>query len=214
MKNAKFSTRDFAMLAFIVVLLLGILYYMMFYKPLQADLASLATQSSQLSDQIDAATAKVGRKKTMQDELSVILSQPKFQITEIAPYDNKDVVLNMLNGILGRSDNYSLSFADPAIGQDGTVRRTVNMSFKCESYEAAKVILRDLTNSKWRCMVNNCTITADGSEAREEKVILVESHQEGEVVEEEEKDAELNIMQNGISVATTITFFESTKLAK
>ena len=43
------------------------------------------------------------------------------EITEIAPYDNKEVVLNQLYGILGRTQDYSLSFTDPDVQEDGTV---------------------------------------------------------------------------------------------
>ena len=149
--------------------------------------------------------------KKMQEELNVILSQPKFQITEIAPYDNKNVVLNMLNGILGRSLRYSLSFTDPAINSDGTVRRDVSMQFTCKDYESAKIIIRDLTKSNWRCMVRNCTISDAGPYIP----------QDGEVVDipvaeedEEDNDTGANIMKNSVSVSATITFFESTQLTK
>ena len=212
MKLGKLNNRDMAMLGFVVILLIGILYYTGFYKPTQEELASLADQSVSLDEQIGVATSKVGKMKKMQEELNVILAQPKFQITEIAAYDNKDVVLNMLNGVLGRTDDYSLSFTDPKVGEDGTVRRNVSMNFNRESYEAAKVVIRDLTKSKWRCMVSNCTITATGEEAESEKVMVIKDKDAEE--EEEEEDDLNNIMQNRVSVGATITFFESTKLAK
>lgn len=209
MKMNKMGNREIAMLIFMVLILVSVLYYMGFYKPTQEEMASLATQSVELDDQINAATMKVGKMKQMQQELDVILAQPKFQITEIAPYDNKDVVLNMLNGVLGRTDDYSLSFTDPAVNGDGTVRRNVTMSFNSESYEAAKVVIRDFTKSKWRCMVSNLTFDASGSDARAEKVLVFDKD-DAEI----EEDDDRNIMQDEIAVTTTITFFESTKLSK
>ena len=121
----------------------------------------------------------------MQAELDEIFARPESEITEIAPYDNKEVVLNQLYGILGRTTDYSLNFTDPDVQEDGTVRRNISMSFHCESYEAAKNVIRDLTDSQWRCLVSNLSISC------------------------EDRD----MMQYGVTVTATITFFEHTNLS-
>ena len=211
MKMAKLSSRDIVMIVLVGLILASVLYYMGFYKPYQTELADLTAQAAAVDDEIEVAIAKDAQMKKMQEELNVILSQPKFQITEIAPYDNKNVVLNMLNGILGRSLQYSLSFTDPSINNDGTVRRDVSMEFTCKDYESAKIIIRDLTKSTWRCMVRNCSITDNGPYEDETE----EVHPAPVVsVDEEDKDKGANIMENSVSVSATITFFESTQLTK
>ena len=213
MKITKFSTRDIVMVVFLVVFLIGVLYYMGFYKPLQADLASITSQTVQTDDQINQAMNKAAEMKRMRDELDVILSQPKFQITEIAPYDNKNIVLNMLNGVLGASEEYSLSFTDPEIEEGGTVRRDVSMNFSCRDYDSAKIILRNLTKSNWRCLVRNVSINADGSVA--EHLDEDEKKELEEKTEDEDKAYDENdLMMTPVSVSATITFFESTKLTR
>ena len=185
MKKAKLTARESIMLVFLVVLLICVGYYMGFYTPLQNELASIAAQSANCDTQIATAMAKVGKMNTMQEELDEIFSRPADEITEIAPYDNKEVVLNQLYGILGRTSEYSLNFTDPAVQDDGTVRRNISMSFRCESYADAKEVIRDLTDSQWRCLVSNLSIVSpDG-----------------------------DMMQTGVTVAATITFFEHTDLA-
>ena len=179
----KLSGRESVMLVFLVVLLVGVGYYLGFYKPLQADLARVQSQSADLDMAITTATARASSMKSMQEELDEIFSRPKDQITEIAPYDNKEVVLNMLYGILGRTQDYSLSFTDPEVREDGTVRRNISMNFTCETYQAAKAVIRDLTDSNWRCLVSGCAIAS-----------------------------ETNLMEEPVTVNMTITFFESTKL--
>lgn len=185
MKKAKLSGRESLMLVFLVVLLIGVGYYMGFYTPLQNELASIATQSAETDSQITTAMAKVSKMDTMQAELDEILARPAEEITEIAPYDNKEVVLNQLYGILGRTQDYSLNFTDPDVQKDGTVRRNISMNFHCESYADAKEVIRDLTDSQWRCLVSNLAITCD----------------------------EDNMMEQGVTVTATITFFEHTGLA-
>ena len=69
---------------------------------------------------------------------------------------------------------------------DGTVRRNISMNFTCANYNAAKAILRDLTDSQWRCLVSNLAIVAE----------------------------EDNLMKNAVTVNATITYFEHTDLAE
>ena len=184
MKKSKLTARESVMLVFLVVLLIGVGYYMGFYTPLQNELASISTQCSNIDTQITTAAAKIGKMDDMQAELDEILSRPADEITEIAPYDNKEVVLNQLYGILGQALDYSLNFTDPDVQKDGTVRRNISMSFRCADYESAKAIIRDLTDSHWRCLVSNLSINSDAG----------------------------NMLENGVTVSATITFFEHTGL--
>lgn len=184
MKKSKLSARESAMLVFLLVLIIGVGYYMGFYTPLQKELASIAAQSNDIDTQITTSMAKVGKMNEMQEELDEILSRPANQLTEIAPYDNKEVVLNQLYGILGQTQDYSLNFTDPDVQSDGTVRRNISMTFHCADYEAAKAVISDLTSSHWRCLVSNLSITSDDG----------------------------NMLEQGVTVTATITFFEHTGL--
>ena len=185
MKKTKLTARETIMLAFLVVLLVGVVYYMFFYTPLQEEMASIASQSADCDTQINTSLAKVKKIDEMQAELDEIFSRPADEITEIAPYDNKEVVLNQLYGILARTKEYSLNFTDPDVQDDGTVRRNISMTFKCDSYEAAKNVISDLTDSQWRCLVSNLTIACEDGD----------------------------VMQLPVTVTATITFFEHTDLA-
>lgn len=185
MKKVKLTARETVMLVFLVVLLVGVIYYMGFYTPLQEELASIANQSSQVDSEISTAMVKVNSMDAMQAELDEILSRPADEITEIAPYDNKEVVLTQLYGILGQAQDYSLNFTDPKVEDDGTVRRNISMSFSCANYTAAKAIIKDLTDSQWRCLVSNLSIVANGDD----------------------------LLSSPVTVSATITFFEHTGLS-
>lgn len=184
MKKSKLSLRETAMLVFLLVLIIGVSYYMFFYTPLQDELTAIAVQSSECDTAMTTSMSKIKKMDDMQAELDEIFARPADEITEIAPYDNKEVVLNQLYGILGRTSDYSLNFTDPQVQPDGTVRRNISMSFHCDSYEAAKDVIRDLTDSQWRCLVSNLAISCDDGD----------------------------MMSNGVTVTATITFFEHTGL--
>lgn len=184
MKKSKLTAREGAMLVFLLVLLIGVGYYLGFYVPLQEELSSIAIQSNNIDTQITTSLAKVGKMNKMQTELDEILSRPAAELTEIAPYDNKEVVLNQLYGILGQAEDYSLNFTDPDVQKDGTVRRHISMTFRCADYEAAKAVINDLTSSHWRCLVSNLSITSEDGD----------------------------MLEDGVTVTATITFFEHTGL--
>lgn len=183
-KSSKLSSREMVMVVLLIVLVIGVAYYLGFYTPLQEELATIASQSSSVDSQITAASSRIARMDMMQAELDEIFARPEDEITEIAPYDNKEVVLNQLNGILQASLEYNLSFAEPSIQDDGTVRRNVVMNFRCADYASAKSIIRALTDSQWRCLVSNLSLSGSG-----------------------------NVMDGEVQVNATITFFESTNLS-
>ncbi len=184
MKKPKLSLREGIMIGFLVVLLVGVIYYMGFYTPLQEDLATIASDTANVEAQIAESSEDVRKMDAMQAELDEILARPEDEITEIAPYDNKEVVLNQLYLILGHSDEYVLSFTDPEVEEGGTVRRNIDMEFQCSNYESAKTIIENLTDSHWRCLVSNLAIVADYE----------------------------NLETGSVSVTATITFFEHTGL--
>ena len=210
MRNRALSTREILLLLFLVVLLVGVGYYLFFYQPLQAELADLANQSSDLDSQIQVAAAKAASMDSMQAELDEILSRPADQITEIAPYDNAKVVMSQLNGILSASEEYKLSFQDPVIEENGTVRRNVSMEFLCKDYNSAKAITKSLSASHWRCLINSLSI-ATSDDGR----VFLRGQEADPDAAAEEADEDVvydGIMSMPVTVKATIVFFESTNI--
>ena len=58
-KKSSLSFREIFMLVFLVVLVVGVAYYMGFYTPLQNELADIARQSSEVDAQIAGAASQV-----------------------------------------------------------------------------------------------------------------------------------------------------------
>ena len=204
------SSRDRVLLVVLAVLLIGVCYYMFFYQPTQAELQSLARQISEVEDQTNVALAKANSMKGMQEELDEILSRPADEITEIAPYDNAKVVMTQLNGILSASENYSLSFKDPDIQKDGTVRRVVEMSFDCSDYNSAKTIIKALSSNRWRCLINSISLQSTDKQYNAPAADLTVEALDG-------TDLVVHVPQamavkGSVTIKATITFFESTKI--
>ncbi|MCQ2406043.1 MAG: hypothetical protein MJ067_02360 [Oscillospiraceae bacterium] len=214
--NRGIPARTVAALVFLALVLVGFSYYLLFLKPLREELSDIEAQSLALDSEIAIASAKVGKMNTMQAELDELMALPAEELTEIAPYDNAKVVMTQLNGILRNSDEYDLNFRDPVIESDGTVRRVVAMKFNCRDYNGAKAIIDALQASHWRCLINSISLEADENqieltEARERAARETSEENAGaviSVISEEEEPQAMSII-GSVTVAATITFFES-----
>lgn len=178
-----FSARELLILFLLLVLILGIAYRTFFYAPLQAELAAISAQSGALDTQLIQAAEKVAELEAMEAELDALFAEALREPPAIAPFDNRTAVLQQLNTTLMQSEEYSLQFSDPSISPEGTVRRNVTLHLSCSGFATAKAILRDLTNSPWRCLITNLSITGNG-----------------------------NLLDGPVQINATVTFLESTLL--
>ena len=172
MKKSTLSSREIFMIVFLVLLLVGVCYYMFFLTPLNDEIAQINADSAALDEEITTAEAKVASMKSMQEELDAILSQPKDKITEIAPYDNAKVVMNQLNGILSQGLEYDLAFSDPQFDENGLVRRSAQLRFTSSSYENAKAIITDLATNHWRCVISDISVAAADSSLSADQITV------------------------------------------
>ena len=184
MKRFILNPRDLWLLVTLMILISGLCYYLLFYVPLCEEMNAIEAQSAECDIQIAIAQGKLAEMEEMQSQLDGIFSRPAEEITELAPFDNKENVLNQLYVILSRASDYTLNFTDPEIRSDGTVRRSVTMRFNCETYSDAKAVIRDLTDSHWRCLISHLSILCE----------------------------EGDMMTGTVKVTATITFFEHTGL--
>lgn len=178
------SVRELAILLLLLVICVGIAYRIFFFIPLQEELAAISTQSEALDAQILQAAEKAADMEAMRSELDEMFTGAVSEPPEIPPYDNRDGVLRQLNLVLQQSEEYSLQFSEPVMDTEGTVRRNVTMTVHCTSFAAAKTIIQDLSDSPWRCLITNLSITGNG-----------------------------NLLDGPVQISATITFLESTKLA-
>ncbi len=156
MKMPKLSPREIVMIVFLVILLIAVIYYMAFLTPLEADIAAIETETANLDAQIVSYQEKLAQMNRMEQELKEIKAKPEDELIELAPYDNLIEVVTLLDDFLRQhTEQYSLTHPDPKIGDDGTVRRIITMQLRCDSYDDALAIVRDLTDSKWRCVVTD-----------------------------------------------------------
>ena len=151
MMDREFTPREKGMLLVLAVLLLALGYMKLFYAPVQ--------QAVEDNQQLQTRALKM---QTMEKELEELKTGGAVPDAQVPDYNNAKRVMVELNAILARAREYSLSFDDVSLDEDsGLVRRPVELTFQTADYAAAREIINDLYHCRYRCSIQDVTISAD-----------------------------------------------------
>lgn len=153
------SPRERTLLIIFAVLLVGGLYYLFFLSPLQTKTDQIASQITDVQDQMDVSQIKLQKQKSMQEELDKIFADAGGNPTKIPDYDNVQAVIRELNQILAASGQYTLNFGNLEDSNNNIVRRPVSLSFSCRDYASVRDILKQLGSSEYRSLITDVSIT-------------------------------------------------------
>ncbi len=151
------SARELILLGMLLVLVLVGGYVLLFYMPMNAELERLDQEKKSCEEQLQIAQLQAEDKRRMERELEEIFAANPNPVS-IAPYDNLKPVMFELNAILQSTPEYSLSFGTVDT-EETIIRRQIMLSYTSGSYEAAKVVLRQLHDSAYRCMLDDVSIS-------------------------------------------------------
>lgn len=179
MNKPYLSRREWLIAGLLLLIFLAAVYHMAFRMPLQKELAAIEAQTLALDARLEEAVAQVAQMEKMRSHLQQIPSQT----SQIAPFDNKEAVLQQLNRILSASEEYRLTFMEASPGSDGLVRRSVVMDFTCGDFSLAQDIIGQLSSGPWRCLVGNLALRGTP-----------------------------DVMSGAVTVSATVVYFESTLL--
>ena len=165
----------------LILAALSALWYFGFRLPLDREMAAISAQSAAVEAQI---ADRAGASAAM-NAMEVSLASADPDAPQVAPYDNLEGVLAQLHAALQSAGEYSLRFSDPAVGRDGSVRRSVVLQFSCDSFPDAESILQKLIDGPWLCRISGLTLRSSKG-----------------------------LADGSITASATITFYESEKLEK
>ncbi len=155
--NRTFTRREKVMLLALVLVLIVGLYFYCVHFPVVNGLQEVERRDEEVSAQMTAAQAKADEYNAMQEELEEIFSQPADQITVMPPYNNIETLMRKLDVIFAGT-NPDFSFSQASI-RDNIASRNISFSCTASSYEAARRLLRDVTGTGYRCLLNSFTLT-------------------------------------------------------
>ena len=189
--SKQLTRRECVLLAILGVLFLFAVYLFTVHRPVTENLAHIRQAQEDVDIQMVALEAKAQRMAQMRGELDEVAQQPNK--AEIPRYDNLEQLMGFLNTLLAPVSDYSLSFSGqtPVEGSD-ILRRSMDLSFTCTSYQDARDIILRLQACPYRCQLNNLSISFPSQQTQSDSVPPLRTAE-------------------AITVSLNVTFFESTR---
>ena len=161
----KVLSRDFTRAETILILvlaliLLGLVYYQVVDKNVRETVANAETEAQMLQTELDAAQAQLATARAIKNSMDQLEAEGK--LSWMGSYNNSKEEVAFLNGILGGTLRYSVSFADVTrVGNQ--IRRNFTLEYVTPDYLSAQEIIDQLCQSRNRCLVGDvsCSIGTD-----------------------------------------------------
>ncbi len=156
MLKYKFSLRETILLLICALLGLGIFYYSVILKSYNE--AIIKYDTTNLDSELLILNAKVTKLDDMED---YIKNHENDYVGEVVSYDNiVNLFADFSNDLDGNVSSITISLDDP-ISFETIVRRNCNISFVASNNEIINEIIRSLTKSKYRLVINNVQVSTD-----------------------------------------------------
>ena len=184
MLKRAFTTKEKILLLVAAILALGLTYYNFVYRYIQNQIALYDT--APLEEELMMEQSKSARISQMK----TIIAESEGRVTgDISVYNNQSQEIIEMGEIFDEDGSkVSVTWVDPIL--TGTiVRRDVNITFRTNSYQNFRNILRKMSEMRYRCLIRNVTVSVGGT--RNNTVSLTDA--------------------NELNAAISVTFFETTE---
>lgn len=160
--RSKITKREKVLLAILILLIIGSMYYLLFYTPMQEKIAAYETEFAELDDAVILYEAKAMQMKKMQQELETLKMEALTTdgIKEMPAYDNSRKLMESLNFILDAALEYSVTFNSTETSEQ-IVRREVTLNYKCKNYKQAKKILEQIHEDRYPSIIKDVRMECD-----------------------------------------------------
>ena len=149
--SREFTTTEKILLVVLSIVLLGLLYYRFVYVTTTDMINELESEKADVKAELDVAKAKLSKLQKIQQQMDDIDVKdfPKME-----SYNNSKKETAFLNKVLSGASDYSISFTEVTRNGD-QIRRSFALQFIMKSYKAATRAVDELTNGKYRCLVDD-----------------------------------------------------------
>ena len=148
------TVREKVLMCILAVLLIVCAYYYAFNTPIMQKVIEYEGEIQFLEEQNEILDAQVEKMNQMKAELEAIASAEMGTVNELPAYDNSYNVMYSLANILKDTYQYKVNFVEIE-EEESIVRRNINMTYSCSSYEEAKAVFEKLYKSEYRTLIKD-----------------------------------------------------------
>ena len=168
--NREFTTREKLLILLLCLILVGLAYYQFVDQPVRTALNNAHAERDSLLTELTAVNAKLTVMRRMRDEMEDITAGGT--VSEMKSYNNSKPEIALLNDILRGTPDYTITFADVTRDND-QIRRNFSLTFVSDKYESIQRIVKQLSESPYRCLIGDLKISVTRGKTMEEGPINV-----------------------------------------
>lgn len=168
--NREFTTREKLLILLLCLILVGLAYYQFVDQPVRTALNNAHAERDSLLTELAAVNAKLTVMRRMRDEMEDITAGGT--VSEMKSYNNSKPEIALLNDILRGTPDYTITFADVTRDND-QIRRNFSLTFVSDKYESIQRIVKQLSESPYRCLIGDLKISVTRGKTMEEGPINV-----------------------------------------
>ena len=154
--NREFTTREKLLILLLCLILVGLAYYQFVDQPVRTALNNAHAERDSLTTELVAVNAKLTVMRRMRDEMEDITAGGT--VSEMKSYNNSKPEIALLNDILRGTPDYTITFADVTRDND-QIRRNFSLTFVSDKYASIQRIIKQLSESPYRCLVGDLKIS-------------------------------------------------------
>lgn len=156
-----FSRREKALLVGLAVILIIVAWYFLVFQSTTNRIQQLDGEISEVQTSITTENARVKRLNKMEKAVEEYKAA-NAKKSVIPAYDNFESLMAELNGIMGATDTYTITFGELDRESSEYILRPAKIDYSCNSYRDAEAVVDALAHGTFPCKIDSVVIT-DGS---------------------------------------------------
>ncbi|NLL91045.1 MAG: hypothetical protein GX222_01310 [Ruminococcaceae bacterium] len=161
LKREIMSLKELILLGILIIL---VAYYFVVHGPIKKQTAEYENRLAEINFNLQISQQKATEKIAMQNAIDAVFAEYKGNPPITPEYNNINYIIGELNGILGNTYNYHLSFGEETADENNPniIRRPIAISFSTEKYNDAVSKIKTINDSKNKYLIQDVSITDSG----------------------------------------------------
>ena len=149
------------------VLIIIVAYCFVVQGPIQKQTTEYETRLVKINSELQAVQQKAADKNRMKKSIDAIFAKYDGNPPMTPEYNNINYIIGELNGILGNTYNYHLSFGAEVVDENykNIIRRPIVISFSTQKYEDAVAKIKTINESNNKYLIQNVSVYDSGAKS-------------------------------------------------
>lgn len=162
LKREILSLKELILLGILIIL---VAYYFVFHGSIEKQTTEYKNRLVEINSELQISQQKAAEKIKMRKSIDAIFAEYDGNPPMTPEYNNTNFIIGELNGILGNTYDYNLSFGAEVVDENNIniIRRPINISFSTHKYDDAVAKIKTINESENKYLLQNVSVSDAGA---------------------------------------------------